>query len=80
MPAQMMTVKLNYFKPSGKWYSEAGYRTQHKPLFEIWREVREMREAGALPGLVEGAKEFIVSVDVPRHPHRHPHLVMLGGN
>lgn len=72
-----MIVKLSYFKPNGKWYSDAEYTTSLEQLFGIWAEVRALRDAGRLPGLIEGHSPFIVSVDVPRHPHRHPHLVML---
>ena len=72
-----MRVNLSYFKANGKWYSGASYWTEMVQLFDVWAEVRQMRLDGRLPGLVDGAREFIVSVDVPRHPHRHPHLVML---
>lgn len=72
-----MKVLLSYFKPNGKWYSDDEYETSKELLFEIWDEVRAMRDARRLPGLVEGHSEYIVSVDVPDHPHRHPHLIML---
>lgn len=72
-----MKVVLQYFRPSGKWYSEGEYQTEKKGLFEIWEEVREMQDKGNLPGLVPGAREFHISIDVPEHPHRHPHLILL---
>lgn len=71
-----MTVLLNYFRPSGKWYSEGEYTTEQKDLWMIWAEVEGMLVAGRLPGLVDGAKQYIVSVDVPEHPHRHPNLII----
>lgn len=71
-----MEVKLTYFKESGKYYSGGSYEAENKPLFEIWDEVREMQAAGKLPGLVSGATEFIISVDVPEHEHAHPRLII----
>lgn len=72
-----MLVKLVYFRARGKYYSDGEYETDKDYLFEIWQEVAEMRQNGKLPGLVDGAREFIISVDVPEHEHRHPHLIML---
>jgi hypothetical protein len=80
-----MFVKLTYFQKSGKYYTESEYTTQLKNLdfapypglWEIFAEVQQMRDSGNLPGLVKGAKEFHVLVDVPEHPHRHPALILL---
>ena len=71
-----MKVILIYFKKTGKYYSEGEYYTKNKSLFEIWQEVREMKNNKKLPGLVEGANEFIISVDVPDHVNNHPHLIL----
>jgi len=83
-----MQVKLTYFKPSGKYYSGAEYETQlpaedlqHPPgtrapaLFKIWEEVAQLRSERRLPGLINGHSWFGVLIDVPDHPHRHPHLL-----
>ncbi len=72
----MCTVKLTYFKPSGKYYSDGEYESNKEDLWEIWNEVEQKRESGHLPGLIEGHSPFIVSVDVPDHPHNHPHLII----
>ncbi len=71
-------VQLDYFKRSGRWHSEGAYVTQHTSIVKIWDEVRLKRENWELPGLVPtaGQSEYIVSVDVPDHPHRHPHLII----
>ena len=70
-------VKLEYFKRSGKWYESGKYISEKEALYGIWDEVRAMRSSGNLPGLVKGAgSEFIISVDVPGHPHEHPHLIV----
>jgi hypothetical protein len=47
------------------------------PLHQIWELVRRMRSEGRLEGLVEGAgKEFMILVNVPGHPHEHPHIIV----
>jgi len=71
-----MKVKLDYFRTAGKWYSSSEYQSSLVGLHEIWQEVSTMSHEGHLPGLVEGCSGFIVLVDVPDHPHRHPHLVI----
>lgn len=72
-----MIVKLIYFKSSGRYYSEGSYMTNKENLGEIWEEVRGMQRTKNLPGLMAGHSEFHVSVDVPDHPHRHPHLILI---
>lgn len=85
-----MIVELTYFKESGKYYSEgklevpdtlpnaigglpAGHVT---PLFEINTLVRHLSHARRLPGLVENHSAYHVLVNVPGHPHEHPHMVL----
>lgn len=83
-----MKVKLTYFKPSGKFYAEGEYETklpaddlQHPPgarapaLFKIWEEVAQLRAERRLPGLINGHSWFTVAIDVPDHPHAHPHIL-----
>lgn len=72
-----MLVKLTYFKPSGKYYSEGSYTTNNVGLYDIWSEVRTMQIEKDLPGLTSGHSDFIISVDVPDHPCRHPHLILI---
>ena len=71
-----MKVKCTMFKETGKYYTDGEYETGLEHLFEIWREVRTMRNEGRLPGLVQGHSHFIVSVDVPDHQFNHPHLII----
>ncbi len=73
-----MTVNLNYFKMSGKWYAEGSYETECEHLFQIWDEVVTLK---TLPGLMPISKpaSFIISVDVPDHKDRHPHLIIPWG-
>lgn len=71
-----MIVKLTYFKPSGKYYSNGEYETTKEHMFDIFDEVNDLLTNKKLPGLVEGHSLFNVLIDVPRHPNNHPHLVL----
>lgn len=73
-----MLVKLTYFTPSGKYYSKGSYTTNKRGLYDIWDEVEDMRVQEDLPGLSPGPSNFIISVDVPDHLHRHPRLLLIG--
>lgn len=72
-----MRVTLEYFRHSGKWYTDGTYTTYLKDLTDIWNEVREMQRNGTLPGLVAGfGRNFYVRVNVPEHPFAHPKLIL----
>ena len=75
-----MKVILNYFKPSGKWYSEGICEVANgMALYEIWDKVRDELEEGRRPGLVDckwRENEFLTLVDVPEHIHNHLHLIV----
>lgn len=51
----MIKVKLTYFKPSGKYYSEGEYETPFKTFHQIIDQVRASLFAGSNPGLVDYA-------------------------
>jgi len=72
-----MKVCLTYFKDTGKYYSEGEYKTNQEHLFEIWEEVMEKSKQKVLPGLIKGHSSFYILVDVPEHPHRHFHLILI---
>ena len=76
VPIKKLTVKLTYFRDTGKYYTHGEYETEHKPLHQIWDEVRDMADEQRLPGLRPGHSDFIISVDVPGHEHEHPRLVI----
>lgn len=71
-----MTVKLTYFKQSGKYYSEGSYETTRDDMYGIFEEVRAMLDSGKRPGLVDGATEFYVHAECPEHPNNVPALFM----
>ncbi|CAG0943404.1 hypothetical protein ANRL1_01327 [Anaerolineae bacterium] len=70
------TVKLEYFKEFGKWHADGEYHTNEFELYRIWFEVEAKLRHRILPGLMAGHSDFIVSVNVPGHPHEHPHLII----
>jgi hypothetical protein len=71
-----MKVKLTYFTPRGKYYTDGEYETEKTNLWEIVEEVNVLARERKLPGLIEGHSQFIVHVDVPEHPNNHPNLVL----
>lgn len=77
-----MKVKLTYFRAdsrAGKYYSDGEYTSrlpEGTPLYTYWDEVSNMANRRELPGLIEGHDAYIISVDVPEHPHNHPHLLV----
>jgi hypothetical protein len=73
-----ITVNLVYYKQTGKYHTEASFETDAAlEIFEIWQQVKDMRDYGCLPGLVEGAgRGYIISIDVPGHRNEHPRLMM----
>lgn len=72
------TVKLTYFRRRGKYYSEGEYSVPGDlALHQIWDQVERRRDSGNLPGLVHGAKEYHILINVPGHPHEHPRFLML---
>lgn len=57
-----MKVKLQYFKKSGKFYSNGEYTTEYKRFYDIIQEVKGFLAEGKLPDLVDGCKEFDVYI------------------
>lgn len=71
-----ITCHLTYFKKNGKYYSDVTFGVPDScDLYAIWEIVNGMRDAGRLPGLVDGAREFSILINVPGHRHEHPHLI-----
>lgn len=55
------TVKLWYFKSTGKFYSAGEYETEESD-YKVPKEVEAMLDIGTLPGLRGGAKFHVVCV------------------
>jgi len=71
-----MKVCLEYYRESGKWYADGEYETTLVRMHEIFREVRKIRDARILPGLVPEHSKYIVRVEVPGHDANCPHLIV----
>lgn len=69
-----MKVKLTYFRPGGKYYSSGEYETRNGHLFNIWDEVKEMRDKNELPDIL--TNDWIILVEVPEHINDHPKLIL----
>jgi hypothetical protein len=67
-------VKLTYFKPNGKFYSTGSYNSNKEFMFQISDEVAHMALENCLPDL-NGPSKFVILIQVPDHPHSHPHLI-----
>jgi len=73
---KLLTVKLTYFRPRGKYYSEGEFTVEAtQPLYKIWETIDRMIKENSLPGLVKGHSPYIVHVNVPGHIHEHPILL-----
>ncbi len=72
MPYHMITVKIDYFKPTGKWYAEGSFEMEleaieqsHLNCLPVPKKINEMRDAGIRPGLVNSKNcEFVWVVKV----------------
>ncbi len=76
---KILTVKLQYFKPSGKWYESGEFEVPDTmELYQIWEFVRLKALNGNLPGLANSVTpyEYMITVDVPGHKNEHPHIMM----
>lgn len=71
-------VKLTYFKPSGKYYSDGVYFTEKKTFWEIVDEVYEKLLHGDNPGLTNEAvlrNDFTTSVAIQDERVGVPHVI-----
>ena len=62
------TVKIKYFKDSGKYYSEGEYTTEKEYFHETVLELNEMLSKGINPGLMDNScliNGFFVYAEVP---------------
>jgi len=69
-------IELQYFKPSGKYYSSGYLKTDKTAWFEVIDEVKDLTRQRELPGLTPGHSEFIVHMD---HPDFYPAVIPIGG-
>ncbi len=70
------TIKLTYFRQSGKYYSDGAYMTALPNMFQIFDEVMVKLQNRELPGLTPGHSPYYVHVDASEHPNGYPGLVV----
>jgi len=71
-------VELTYFRSSGKYYDEGEiYLDGSMEIHKIWDHIEHLRDIGRLPGLINGARNYIILIDAPGHPDQHPRLLTL---
>jgi len=65
-------IKVTYFKPSGKYYSEGEYETKQEQMHLVFDEFKAMLERGERPGLCDGHSDFTAILDCSKHPLGYP--------
>ena len=70
----MYKIKLIYFKKTGKYYTEGIYYSNGAYMFDIEREVKQMRDNKKLPGI--GGSDWIIYIDAGEHPNAYPFLIL----
>lgn len=69
------TIKVDWFKPSGKYYAQGEYVTSHEHMLDVFNEFREMLNSGVRPGLVNSEhNEFFAILDCSHHPQGYPKM------
>lgn len=69
----MLRVNLKYFRDTGKYCGEGTYKSDKKYVFDIWKEVKQMRNENCLPNINDC--DVIVLVDVPGSDCDQPRLI-----
>lgn len=61
------TIKIDYYKPTGKYYSSGSFDMELCWIeggnccysYPVVDEIQHLRETGKAPGLINGGKEFV---------------------
>ncbi|KLN95699.1 hypothetical protein [Moellerella wisconsensis] len=73
---EQVTLKLTYFKASGKYYSEGELKVDKNLDWGVCLELVDFHFRGAcLPGLNKGSSGFIVHVTSEDHPKAFPAII-----
>ncbi|WP_291567144.1 MULTISPECIES: hypothetical protein [unclassified Clostridium] len=70
----MYKIKLEYFKHSGKFYTEEDYTTIKENMINVLDEIKNMKETGTLPGVY--GTNWIIHVNADEHPNGYPLLIL----
>ena len=65
----MLQAKIDYFKPSGKWYTSETVNLDVDFAFDASNKVRELRKQNKLPGLASGTWDGPIMVTVYDLPY-----------
>lgn len=69
-------LELQYFKPSGKYYSSGEFLTTEEDMLKVFDYVKLCQTEGKLPGLTPGGgKNFTIYVNAENHPNGFPILI-----
>lgn len=69
------TLKLVFFKPSGKFYTEGEYKTNEDSYYELSNAIKRDWKANKLNGVCHSS-EFIVYISGNEHPNGYPLLFL----
>lgn len=72
----ILTVKLTYFKPSGKFYTSSTMEVLNRPINEIFDKIENLLKQGIRPGLSYGHSGFHVLIEIPEHENNQPCLLV----
>ena len=72
MGKKSQLIKVQYFKPSGKFYGDGEYHTEMKQGFGVIAEFELMLKQGTRPGLVDGHSGYTAVIDCSLHPTGYP--------
>ena len=72
-----MKIELQYFKPTGKYYSSGDlYVPDNYAMYQVSEKVKALQKYKLLPDLVEGHSDFHVLITGKGHPHGFPILII----
>ena len=69
----MYEIELQYFKPSGKYYTSGTYSTSHIQMYKVHEEVEKMKKDNKLPGIT--GNEFTIYINAEKHPNGLPIII-----
>ena len=72
----MYKINLIYFKSSGKYYETSSFQTNKAYMFEVFDQVKELKAAAKLPGLISGDWDGPILVNSDDHPNAYPGLIL----
>lgn len=72
----MYKIQLTYFKENGTFYSSAEFVSDKMYMFEIFDDVKAMKDENKLPELATGGWDGPILVDSKTHPNAYPGLIL----